>query len=137
MCAMYITDFKVWEKSNMTQRLNFSRINQGANFLRVMRLLDTTTELPIDLTGFSAKMQIRYRTPQGSLIATLDSESESPYITFDAENGLMNFDVPAAVTKAWRTGTVVYDLELTYPDGKVDRLFEGTTSIVAEVTQDV
>jgi len=128
-------NFVLREDSQMTETLNFTRIDQGANFMREMRLLNHDTQEPIDLTGYSARMQIRYRTPSGDIAGTLDSTSQDPYITFDRVNGVMRFNVPASVTMTWKPGEVVYDCELTYPNGRVDRIFEGSTNIIAEVTR--
>lgn len=121
--------------NTMAETLNFNRIDQGANFIKEFRLLNHDTQEPIDLTGYSARMQIRYRTPSGDLVGTLDSTAQDPYITFDRVNGVMRFNVPAAVTTIWKAGDVVYDCELIYPNGRVDRIFEGSTSIIAEVTR--
>lgn len=120
----------------MTATLNFDRIDQGANFMREFRFQNHDTEEVLDLTGYSARMQIRYRTFQGDLVGTLSSLGIDPVITFVPEDGVMRFNVPAEVTKTWGPGFVAYDLELTYPNGRIDRVFEGTTYIVAEVTRD-
>lgn len=118
--------------------LNFERIKQGATFLRTM--LFKSNGVPINLTGFSARMQFRRRLASGELI--YEANTVNGTIELDA-NGYMVINIPASQTALWPVGDIVYDCELTYPlevgesEARVDSIFEGTSQAIAEVTKDL
>lgn len=112
--------------------LNFTAIEQGATFNEVLTLTDNDGAA-IDLTGVTAKMQVRqsYSSPVLVELSTTNGR-----IVIDAETGQITLTIPASVTTELKAReSVIYDLELTWASGRIDRLFEGTCPITAEVTR--
>lgn len=87
---------------------------------------------PVDLTGATARMQIRDK-PGGLLRLELSTEGGGLVIT---GAGTLERHLSATTTAAitWTDG--VYDLEVTYADGTVHRYFEGAVTVSPEVTRD-
>lgn len=114
--------------------LNFVAIEQGATFREVVTLTDDEGS-PIDLTGVTAKMQVRqgYTSP---VLVELSTENDK--ISIDPEAGEITLTIPASETMELKPREkVIYDLELYWPGSpvRVDRLFEGYCPITAEVTR--
>jgi hypothetical protein len=88
---------------------------------------------PVDLAGFSARMQIRQ-----SLTATtflLELTTVNGRIALDNALKTITLTVSAVDTAAltWKTG--VYDLELVSPGGVVTQLLSGTVMVTEEATK--
>lgn len=85
---------------------------------------------PVDLTGTTARMQIR---PQigGPVLLELNTENGGLAITGP---GTIERTISAADTAAltWTEG--VYDLEVEYADGTVQRYLQGAVTVSREVT---
>lgn len=105
-------------------------VPQGATFERVLTWkLDAT---PVDLTGYTAAMQVRPTAP--SAVVLLDLDSAGNGITLGGAAGTIQILIDATTTGALAPGTFVYDLELT--DGtNVTRLVQGKFTVTAEVTR--
>lgn len=90
--------------------------------------------LPIDLTGYTAKMQVRAKISDPLILELSTANSR---ITLGGANGEIILNVPATVTDTLVAGKYVYDLELTgpAPDSIVTRLIEGQFEIVGQITQ--
>lgn len=88
---------------------------------------------PINLTGFSAAMQIRQSYAQSA--TPIVSVSSGSGITLGGAAGTIEVRVPATSTDDIRAGRYVYDLELTSGGGEVTRLVEGTVTVTPEVTR--
>lgn len=85
---------------------------------------------PIDLTGFTADMQIRDRI--GGTI--LDSFDETTGITLGTVDGSITLNIDGTATGGYTWATGVYDLVLTSPTGEKIRLVEGTITMNPGVT---
>lgn len=92
---------------------------------------DSGIFLPVDLTGYTAKMQIR-KSPGAPVI--LEISSTNGRLTFDRPNGLINLVVPASVTAALPAGIYKYDLDLTDQNGFVTRFIYGNFEIIGTIT---
>lgn len=116
-------------------------IEQGASFNETLTYTDPTGAL-INLTGCSAHMQVR--ATFGSPTPLLDLSTAAGGIVLGGAAGT----IQVIITQLQTSGIVttgldgppsqkqaVHDLFLTWPDGHVDRLWEGTASITAPVTQ--
>ena len=88
---------------------------------------------PIDLTGYTARMQIRAK-----ITDTL------PIDEYNTVNGKIQIDtvgksiillVDATTTAAYTFSTGVYSLEMISPTGVVTQLTSGTISLIKEVTR--
>lgn len=88
---------------------------------------------PLDLTGYTARMQIRQSI--GSPQPLLELTTEDGGIIIDAATGTVERRIDAAATAAltWTQG--VYDLELVDPDGFTTRLAQGSVTVEREVTR--
>lgn len=107
-------------------------IDQGATFRRALRWLKGGN--PVDLSGFSARMEIRDKAG-GMLLHRLDTEGGG--ISLGGAEGTIVLHIPADVSAAWPWRTGVYDLELIEPTGDVIRLVQGSVQISPEVTTGV
>lgn len=86
----------------------------------------------VDLTGYTARMQVRRKVTSDSTLLSLTSGSG---ITLGGSAGTITLSVSATDTAAmtWREGK--YDLELVASDGTVTRLLEGRITVDPEVTR--
>lgn len=85
---------------------------------------------PVDLAGATARMQVRAGIG-GALLLELTTENGGLAITGP---GTLTRTLSAAQTAAltWTEG--VYDLEIEYPDGTVQRYLQGAVTVSREVT---
>jgi hypothetical protein len=86
---------------------------------------------PVDLTGATARMQIRAK-PGAALLLELTTENGGLSI---ASPGTITRYLSATASAALGWSTGVYDLEVEYPDGTVHRYFEGNVTVSPEVTR--
>lgn len=108
-------------------------IDQGATFTKTVTWKTGKPAAPVDLTGCSARMQIREKLESTAVL--LELSTTDGRITLGGAAGTVNLRVEAVVTAAitWRTG--VYDLEIEFADGTVRRLFSGPVAVSPEVTR--
>lgn len=112
----------------MAGRYNLT-CEQGADFFKAIRLSNSSG--PIDLSNYSARMQVRTRINYEDAVIELE---EGSGITLDSE-GRITFTISAEDTTAIsRDG--VYDIELIDPAGLVHRLLQGRFLLNKEVTRD-
>lgn len=85
-------------------------VDQGAVLDTQFRYLNPDGS-PVDLTGYSARCQIRSAAgPSGKLLLTLDSESTPPTITIDGPNGLITLNASADMTAGILSKSGTWDL---------------------------
>ena len=109
-------------------------IYQGSTFMQEFQWKTGNPATPVDLTGFTARMQIRPKITDPTIIATLTTENAG--ITFtDAVNGKFTMEISATDTSAMEFKNAVYDLEMVMPGGRVKRLFGGGVTLSPEVTR--
>jgi len=87
----------------------------------------------INLTGYTAAMQLRKTV--SSATASLSLSSPSSGIVITGVTGLINITITATQTTALLPDLYVYDLEITSGAGVVTRLIEGSAIVSAEVTR--
>lgn len=105
-------------------------IEQGATEVRTFTW-KTSAGTPIDLTGYTARMQLRPMLTSETKL--LDLTTENGGITLGGVNGTVVVTISASQTAALTRGGV-YDLELV--NGPiVTRFVQGTVSISKEVTR--
>ena len=106
--------------------------DQGATFRRGLIKKDSYGRT-VPLTGYTVRMQIRetYESPTTLFNLTVASGN----ITIDAARGVITI----TITDEEMTNVVpqeyVYDIELAYPTGEVERLLMGTFTVRNEVTR--
>jgi hypothetical protein len=108
-------------------------IEQGATFRLLVEWL-ADGSVPVDLTGYSARMQIRPYAESDEVFLTLDSDSSNGGISFESDWVIL-IEITATETAALTQYCGVYDLELESADGTVTRLLKGSVTISPEVTR--
>lgn len=89
--------------------------------------------LPVDLTGCTARMQIRSKV--GAVAHLLELTTENGRIVLGGAAGTVQLNLTAAETSAINWVSGVYDLEIVYLDGRVRRLISGAVVVSPEVTR--
>jgi len=109
-------------------------IEQGADFQLELVYQDDNGD-PIDLTGYTAEMQIREKLTTDPPFLTLSTANGR--IVIDGPNGSITLSIANADTAALTQTAGVYDLELTSGDATpvIVRLIEGQVKISQEVTR--
>jgi hypothetical protein len=107
-------------------------IDQGADYYVNFQYKDSAG-VAINLTGYTAAMQLRF-TPE-SATAVLSLSSPSNGITITGATGLVAVRITAAQTTTLSPIIYAYDLELTSGAGIVTRLVQGNFTVSAEVTR--
>lgn len=85
-----------------------------------------------DLTGWSARMDIRENINDTTTVVSLVSPTN---ITISTNDAGIRIIIAASVTEAFDFDMGVYDLELEDPSGFVVRLVEGDVTLKKEVTR--
>jgi hypothetical protein len=88
---------------------------------------------PVDLTGFTARMQIREKLTSDAVIVELTTANNK--IIIDNTLKTISFVLTAQETAALTFSTAVYSLELVSSGGEVSQLLTGTISLIKEVTR--
>jgi len=110
-------------------------IEQGAKFtLDFIWETSDVIPVPINLTGATAKMQIREKQ-QGAVY--LDATSANSKIILGTTNGLVSLRFTATDTTLLIKRRLKYDLEISLPSSDPVRVLEGTVSVSPNITQDV
>jgi hypothetical protein len=111
-------------------RVNFL-CPQGTTFKRTLTY--KINNVPVNLSGYSAAMQIRERPYSKGYIDYLNTNNGKIVITASA--GMINLNISASTTANFLGGDYVYDLEIISPNQTVDRLIEGKFKVTPEVTR--
>jgi hypothetical protein len=88
---------------------------------------------PVNLTGYTAKMQIRETVDNPTVILELTHLNGG--IVIDATSHTITLTMTSAQTAAFTFPTAVYSLELTDTSGNVITFIQGNLTLVAEVTR--
>jgi hypothetical protein len=107
-------------------------IEQGTTFNKSFVWKDSSKN-PINLTGFSGRMQIRSSVKSADVLLSLTTENTRISIT--PLTGMVNILIDATTTAAITWSKGVYDLELVGPGNVVTRLLQGEITISKEVTR--
>ena len=104
---------------------------QGATLSRTITWRDTNSQ-PINLTNYTARMQVRNDYDSPTAVLTLTTENGG--ITLGGAQGTVIMTVSASAMALIASGSYVYDLELVLSD-VVTRLIQGSFAVNAEVTR--
>jgi hypothetical protein len=102
---------------------------------KAWELVEKDTENPVDLTGYTARMQVREKLKATDTILDLTTENHGITITIDSEKTTLTVYADAETTAGITVSKGVYDLELIDTSGDVYRLMEGTVTVSKEVTR--
>lgn len=89
---------------------------------------------PVDITGWTADMQIRKVKHSATVLAEYTTLSGG-FITLDGPNGNILLDVPATQTAGYVFGQAVYDLYVSDLSGRKFRVAEGNVIVDETVTR--
>lgn len=95
---------------------------------------DGSQGVPIDLTGYTARMQIREMVESPDMLMQLTSELGGG-ITIVGATGTMSLLITDSVTAAITWRWAVYDLEIESASGETTRLLKGEVEVSPEVTR--
>lgn len=107
-------------------------IEQGATWRKKIIYADPSN-VPIDLTGYTAKMQARrsYSAPT----PIIDLSTSNGGITLNPTAGEINLLLTAAQSAALFVYSGIYDLDLISPGGDVIRFLQGYLDVSQGVTK--
>jgi len=88
---------------------------------------------PVNLTGYTARMQIRNKVDSTTSIIELTTENSG--IVLDNINKTILLKIPALTTSTFNFLNAVYSLELVASGGQVTTLVSGNITLVKEVTR--
>jgi hypothetical protein len=88
--------------------------------------------LPVDLTGYTALMQVRQFTDSS---VTVELSTSNGKIVITPALGQIALTLTAAQTTAISANNYLYDLNLTSPSGNVYKILQGAFTVVNSVTQ--
>lgn len=87
----------------------------------------------VDLSGYTARMQVRERHTSTETILTLTTENGG--ISLGGAAGTISLSASATATAGLSSKEYVYDLEIISPSSIVTRLIEGKFIVTPEVTR--
>lgn len=108
-------------------------VYQGADYDRTLTFKVGDPAGPADLTGCTARAQIRSSVASKTVL--LELTTENARIVLGGPAGTITLAMSATDTAGLPPGDLVYDLELVYPSGRVRRLLYGTVCVSPEVTR--
>jgi hypothetical protein len=107
--------------------------DQGSTLNRALIYVDSAN-VPVDLTGYDAAMQVRENYGSTALVLSLSTDGTAPEITLGGTAGTIDVSVPASVMATIPAGVYVYDLELD-DDGTIVKPVRGQFEVRPEVTR--
>ncbi len=116
----------------MAQTKHDITIDKGASFEESITWT-TEEKKPVDLTGATAKMQIRKTVESANAILSISSLSRE--IKLGGKDGTIHIEIPPRLTSKITESTGVYDLTVSWPTGRVVRLLGGSVKFIKGVTR--
>lgn len=116
---------------------------QGSTFMRVIEIeqpdlaVDPTgnTFIPFDLSGYTARMQVRRTIDSSAFLLELTTENGGLTINpTEGDSNKIQIHASADVTASVSTSGV-YDLEIISTDNTVSRVLQGVFNLSPEVTR--
>lgn len=114
-------------------------LEQGATFTRQVQYLDGSG-LPVDLTNYAARMQIRPTVGSTTVLVNLTTTvgADGSGIIITAPSGTLDITISATSSSMLSFNEAVFDLEIYSGSGVsvyVKRLLEGGVKMSKEVTR--
>lgn len=113
-------------------RLNFPAIEKGATYRHTLTWLQPDEITPVNLTGCTAKAQVRETV--NSATALVELSTENGRITITPLLGKFSFYISDEDTASLSGLGGVYDLEVYFTNGDTVRLTQGKWAFSPEVT---
>lgn len=105
-------------------------IKQGKSWGREYPILDPDDGLPMVLTGWTLRGQIRASASSTDVLYEWDSATDNATV----EAGLVRVFVPAATSANFSWRRAGFDIELVAPDARTVQVDSGTVVVVPEFT---
>ena len=115
-------------------KINLPVLEVGATYRHSLAWKDNDN-LPMDLTGCTARMQLRATVDSSAVICDLSTANGRIVIPEGGTTGEINLAISSTITTLLKPVTVVYDLEVYFLNGDTVRLIEGNILIKGEVTR--
>ena len=106
-------------------------VDKGATYKKSF-IYQTKDRVPIDLTGYTSRMQARQSYQSAATILDL---SDGNGLVITPTEGRIEIIIAADVTQNISVSSGVYDLELVTPSGDVVKLIRGNINFREEVTR--
>ncbi|CAB4122175.1 hypothetical protein UFOVP26_109 [uncultured Caudovirales phage] len=113
------------------QKINLT-IEQGATFRYKFAWVDTKKRA-INLTGYTARMQIRATVEDVAILAELTTSNGG--LVVSEISGIVSLLMSDTQTSAFNWTKGVYDIELISPNSEVYRMVSGSVTVSKEVTR--
>ena len=107
-------------------------VEQGSTFSYNLTLTDQVGT-PLNLTGYTARMQMRRAVQSQDVLISLTTENGR--LTITPLTGQIAINIEATATAALSFQTAVYDLEIQSDGGIVTRIIQGRVTLSPEVTR--
>ena len=120
----------------MPGKLNL-KIYKGETFRHTLKWQDAS-ELPINLTGYTARLHVRKKIDDVATVLELTTENGGISFNNPATDGVIKLHIKAVDTAALTWSDGVYDLELVIVVDTIEevtRLVEGKITVYKEVTR--
>lgn len=129
-------DLKVPSKAYLARYVNANSLTLEVDTSR-MGAYESGGEIlyhpPMDLTGYTARMQIRETLAATTTLVSLTTENGG--ITLGGTAGTIELLIAATATDDFTATRAVYDLEVINGAGKVTAILEGSIVLSTEVTR--
>ena len=103
-------------------------VDQGSTFSTILTLTDDTTNLPINVSGYSINANIKRSYYSANNTAVFTS------VINDAANGNVSISITSDVSTNIKAGRYVYDVKLKSPANITTRIVEGILTITPRVS---
>lgn len=105
-------------------------IPQGTTYIHSFAYNDVDG-VPIDLSGFAARMQFRKSVSTTETLYDVDDQTGE--LVTDATG--VTLTIPAVASELFAFTTCVFDIEIEAPGGQVTRIVQGSVVVDPEVTR--
>lgn len=117
----------------MSEPLNLDlKIRKGTTFSQEF-VWEDSTRTPYNLTGYSARAQIRQTIDNQTVLLELNSSSGT--ILLGTTGGNFEITIPASTTSQITWNNAVYDFQMISPDDVVITLLAGIVVVTSGVTR--
>ena len=103
-------------------------VDQGSTFSTILTLTDDTTNLPINVSGYSINANIKKSYYSANNTAIFTSTIN------DAGNGNVTISLTSDSSVNIKSGRYVYDVKVTSPVNVVTRIVEGILTVTPRVS---
>lgn len=108
-------------------------IEQGATYALNLQY-KTEDGTPVNLTSCQIRLGIKEQITDTTFLKFLDNGINGGITVTDAELGKFRIAIPPNETAALTFNRGLYDLEIEFPNGDIERLIKGRVLVSREVT---